>query len=231
MKIDKILPFSLSIYGFSGLLLLLIMSGRFNEVLGEGPNVVECLRYGTLFAVLLFVLLFVNISFSMNSRYRMGEIIFSSISFAVFSVSTGVALFIVQVDFSWATILHSIIPGGIIGWSHGFFIGLEKLKDEMSRKIRSVERKDVFSRALELEHDFLRSVLQWILWGSLVFLTAGFAAYYLATMEFLWFRLTNAMGIVVWSVLGIVFGIILPISNAMEYIRETIKQLSYEKEE
>lgn len=235
-KHGNLAPFLLSIYGCSGLIIVLLRNGTWNEFSGQGLGIVESLQHGAFFIVLLFLLLFLNVYLSMklSNRYNMSDVIFGSVSLFLFLTLTEVVLRPpVSQDISWTTILFGVLPGGIIGWSHALFIGFAKLRQEWSVKANNLERnnwegKKIFSRALELEHSSLQTTLNWILWASLVFLTAGLTAYFIQQIDDpnLGFRVTISMPMVIWGVFGICFGVVVPIVNTMKYVRQELVRLS-----
>ena len=235
----KLLPFLLSTYGCSGLFITLLRNGIWNEFSGQGLGIIESLQYGAFFVAILFLLLFSNIYVSMklSSRYQNSDVIFGSISFFIVLTFTEVALRPPVSQYtSWITILEGVLPGGIVGWSHALLIGFVKLKQELSVKVKDLESsnwdgKRIFSRALELEHSFLQTIVNWVLWATLVFLTAGLTAYFIQQMDDpnLGIRITTSMPMIVWGVLGICFGIVMPINSMMKYIRQELARLSYSK--
>lgn len=238
-KHGKLPPFLLSIYGCSGLIIILLRNGTWNEFTRQGSDVIESLQSGAFFVMLLFLLLFASVYLSMkwSSRYNTSDIIFGTISFFSFLTLTVVVLRPpVSQYISWTSILSGVLPGGIIGWSHAMFISLAKMRKQWSTKVDDMERsnwesKQILSKALELEHSSIQTTLNWILWASLVFLTAGLTAYFIQQIQDpnLGFRITISMPLVVWGVLGTCFGIIGPMGNAMSHIRQEVVRLSKSK--
>jgi hypothetical protein len=233
-------PIGLGLFGAVGLALLFYCHGFWFEHASRAglinvtslpiePSMFNSLRLGLPFVVLALALLFVNIFVSTNQKTlrKTSGPIFPSLTFVLLvmiGVCGGCAIPLASNWYVWLTIL---IYSGICAFSHQVFISSIFFYKSIDSVISTYKNAILLSKGLELEHNYMQVKLQWLVWGCIIFVTAGIITVLFNPLEFVpksvfTVYVINTLLITTWSFLGILLGIIVPISTQMRYLREAI---------
>jgi len=125
----------------------------------------------------------------------------------------------------------------ITGFSHLVIAESWKLKETTRTAIRKLKSRigktDTLMKWLELEHTACLNQLQFLVWVALIF-TTGVLATWLTQPDTAGFlhdiKVSNAVLIFVWIVIGLYFGVIAPLGQRTYYLREQIKNLAFQAE-
>ena len=237
-RAEKLIPsLAISIFGSGGLTLLLVVSGLFTE---GAEDVLVFLFLGFPFAIVACVWLFSTIFISTklvepSSQPRLlVENLVEVLSFLAVFVSGMICMYRVFGSMSWWWFITLAMLGGLSAISHGWFLYLQRTRNSIDlawRDLDPYERKDseIFVTGLELEHNFFQTYFQLFISATILFITAGVAAYFFRSTQISSVTLLNTVLMVTWLVIGIFFGILLPISKHMEYIRRIVRDIAIGK--
>lgn len=196
------------------------------------PTIPTCLILGSPLVTIIFILTSINVFVS--TRFDIqghSGIIFPTLTFTIVFIGTVLCQYRVQYQFNWVVWIATVMFAGIAGLSHGNFMGFKKCRESINNLVSSVKNTDALIKRIELEHISLSNMLQWVIWGSIIFLTAGVAGYYYSPFgnpqeSIVGTRLLIALILSTWAVLGMIFGSILPASKLMEFLRDKLGELS-----
>lgn len=161
-----------------------------------------------------------------------GEILYPSVLFGL-TIALGVlASSRLPLGLSWANMIGFAIMGGIAAYSHNMLLYYEKVRIDIRLKSKKIKNPDAFAKRLELEHNERTSLLQWIFWAILVFVTAGIATTLFgpAAKEFatgvLNIIILGTVTVSVWAFIGLWFGVITPTYLHLVFIRNMLEEIS-----
>lgn len=239
---------AIALFGGGGLLLGLIGTGLFYEacrnegMLGQlkfrvDATVSNSLLLGSPFIVTLTVLLFLIVFESLRTNAQADWIyfVFPSFTFLAVFVIWMTKDFMFHGEFGWTGFLHGGLIGGIAAFSHGTCLDFRRVHQSIGSLIKlphkSEKDKDVKLKQLELEHNTIQTTLNWIVTGSIVFLTAAVAGYYFSPIGYspgdpiIGIRLLNLFIGAFWASIGIIFGVIMNNLKKMQFIRGQMRNL------
>jgi hypothetical protein len=159
------------------------------------------------------------------------------ISFSAVITGGIVGSYLIPLAFNWVQFLGSVLLAALTGLSHAQSFqsarSQEAIEQETGNK-KKFKRPEMFAKWLELEHEFCQSMLQWITWGSIIFVTAGLISYYLSPNSSIKLQpqlfetsVSHALIIGSWACIGVYLGIMSPIMRRMNFLRKRIKEIAY----
>lgn len=237
-RVAKLVPsLALSTFGSVGLALLLVISGLFEEDMGILSTY---LLSGCPFLVIAWVWLFSGVFISTrlavsSSRLRViAETFLSVNSFLAVLVSGFVCMYWVILSVSFGWLITIITLSGLCGVFHGWFLYFQRTRDSIDSvlaKIKKarVQKAEIFVKSLELEHNFFQSYFQQFVSAVMIFLTVAVVGYFLSSEQTSALSLINTSIMVTWFVIGLFFGLFIPVQNHLEYIRHVVRDIAVEK--
>jgi len=246
-------PLAIAIFGGGGLFTGALIHGLFFEACREA-GILGQFKFGfeatvptslilcSPFVVVLSALLFLNVyaSLRFETHEELVEYLFPSMTFIiVFAIWVAKDYLFVH-GFGWTGFLHASLIGGISAFSHGTFLSLRDLRKSVDsmlshalarRRIRKGD-KEILAKRLELEQNSIQATLQWVVMGTIIFLTAAVAGYYYSPLGnpteqigILNARLLNLFIGSTWALIGVIFGMIMPTLKTMDYLKVSIVKL------
>lgn len=202
------------------------------------PTMFNCLLVSLPIAILVMIIVFLTTQKSWHdyqSDYLMATTILPSMTFLAVAIGGIVGSYVIPLAFNWVQFIGAVALGGIAGLSHSVNVDSLRLRDSTKIAIQKLkvhpERTDTMAKWLELEHADCQAVLQWIVWGSMIFITAGLVTWYTRPgVDFVPglfdIGVLHALIIVIWAIVGLVFGMMNPLFQRMRFFREQIKDIA-----
>ena len=233
----------ISAYGSLGIVLLLVTHGLWYERAKEigiemptslpiEPTISNCLFLSLPAAILAFSIVFIS---TRKSKYndQTDVLIYTGLPFMSFlavTVSGIIGSYLIPLAFNWVQILSSVILGGLTGLCHGVLFHSKRSQESVKIAIQKLKNPKIFSKWLELEHADCQSTLHWIIWGTIIFTTAGLVGYYTSPIrpdpELFETSVLHALIVGVWGFIGVYLGIMEPIMRTMGFLKEQIKEIA-----
>lgn len=197
------------------------------------PTVLNSLRTSVPFASLALVLLsgsaFIGTTEGVLSK--IDGTIFPFFSFIFLIIVGVITSFLIPLASNWYVWLTILIYSGICAFSHQAYMSSIRPSKSLNTTLSTHQNETGLAKSLELEHNYLESKLQWIVWGSIVFVTAGIITALLNPMEIVPksvfnVYVINTLVISTWCLIGIFLGIVIPMSTQMRYLREALVRLT-----
>jgi hypothetical protein len=245
-------------FGGLGIVLLLTVHGLWYEsvrsmasdlpspaTLMFEPTVINCLAVSFLPATLAFFTAFVGtreaFRISSTNEKRRGRVctILPLVTFLVVVLGAVIGCYFLPFALNWVEFLGAFILAGITGISQSMTAQSLELEDTVkvaTTKTRpSPDGRATLCKWLELEHADCQSSLQWIVWASIIFATAGLVTWYTrpaADSSPLLFSASvfRAVVVAVWAIVGLFFGIMAPFFRSMSLIKKTLRELAYDED-
>ena len=260
MEWKNLIPsLAIAIFGGGGLITGLLIHGLFFEACREAgtlglfefafeATVPMSLTLGSPFVVILSALLFLNVfaSLKFETHEKLIEYLSPSMTFIIVFAIWIAKDYVFVHGFGWTGFLHASLIGGISAFSHGTLLSLRNLRESvdfmLSRALAcrrmGKEDKEILAKRLELEQNSIQTTLQWIVTGTIIFLTAAVAGYYYSPLgnpteqaRILSTRLLNLFIGTFWGLIGVIFGIVMPMLRAMDYLKASIVKLVLDRSE
>lgn len=250
MTTKKIAALTVSVYGAMGIILLLVTHGLWYErAKGFGlvtstnlafePTMFNCLLISLPIGIGVFIIVLGSMLKNDTSQESiLYDTLFPIISFSAIILGGIIGSYLIPLAFNWVQLLGSILLGGLTALAHAQSFQSAKSQKTIEQEMtnaKKLKNPEMFSKWLELEHDSCQSVLQWIVWGAIIFMTAGLISYYLspnspAKLQPQLFdtSIMHALIIGSWGCVGVFLGIMAPIMRRMDFLRRKIKEIAYE---
>jgi hypothetical protein len=237
-NVSKLIPsLALSIFASVGLILLLIVSGLFE---GSVPIVLDFLFRGFFFVIVTFlgVLLSVYASLKridqLHDSESLVDFLLNVPCFAIILTIGVLCMHWILASTNWWWLITIIALSGLTavfqGWHIYFQKTRRKIKTEKS-ELKDFKEKnaELFVKSLELEHSFFQSYFQQFASISALFFTAAVVGYYLSFGDIKPISLINASIMVAWFIVGLFYGLFVPIQKHLEHIRQEVRDIALNK--
>ena len=241
---EKTTSLYISAYGSVGIVLLLVTHGLWYEQakqvgiempasLSIEPTMFNCLLLSLPVAILAFAVVFASTLKSKHNGQASGLMVtgLPLVSFIAVTGSGIAGSFLTPLASNWVQFLGSFILGGLTAFSHGVIFHSERLQKSAEIALQNTKKPVIMAKWLELEHAECQSSLQWIVWASIIFTTAGLVTWYTrpsaGTNEELFnASVLHAFIICGWASIGVVLGVMEPIMRRMIFLKEEIKNIA-----
>lgn len=245
----RVASLAVSTYGAVGIVFLLVTHGLWYERaksfglatsanLVFEPTILNCLLVSIPVGIVVFI--FLLTSMLKNDTRQDGilhDTFFPVISFSAMTIGGTIGSILIPLAFNWVQFLGLVLLAALTGLSHAQSFQSARSQEVIEQETNSrkkFKRPEMFAKWLELEHDFCQSILQWITWGSIIFVTAGLIGYYLSPNSPIKLQpqlfetsVSHALIIGSWACIGVYLGIMSPIMRRMNFLREKIKEITY----
>lgn len=239
MKRGLINSLSLGIFGAIGLGLLFFCHGLWYEAANQAglrdfvhfsiePTKLRSLEMSIPFSLIVFVLLVGNTFLSMKFKMvKYAWVIFPTFSFASILIVGIGGSYVIPLANNWYVWLTITIFGGICGFSHNVYLSSFRLHRSITSMTSKHTDKSSFVKSLELKHTSLLATLQWVVWGCIIFITAGIVTVLYNPLELAPrtvhnVYVLNTLILTTWCLFGIIFGVVAPMFGQMQHLRETM---------
>jgi putative Mn2+ efflux pump MntP len=237
---------AVSTYGAAGIVLLLVTHGSWYEWakslglvtsanLVFEPTMLNCLLVSIPIGLAVFIVLLTSmLKNDTKQESTFYETLLPVISFSAMTVGGTVGSYLIPLAFNWVQFLGSVLLGGVTALAHAQSFQSAKLQEDVEKEFRENKQfNPLFSKWLALEHEFCQSALQWVTWGTIIFVTAGLIGYYLgpnspAQLQPQLFETSVLHALIVgsWACIGVYLGIMAPIMRRMGFLRRKIKDIA-----
>lgn len=240
--IEKVISaLSMGIFGSVGLTLLLLVSSLFLEETGDwlqhfSSSLSTCYIFVLIAGVWLFCAVFVStrlVKPYLPTR-MLAENFLEVNSFLAIFVSGLLCMHRIWCSTIWWWLIAQSTLGGLCAISHGWFLYFQRTRNSIAIDLHLLKEnggknREHFTKHLELEHNFFQTYFQLFISATMIFITAGVAAYFLNSEQVSALSIQNAFLMGIWLIIGIFFGVLLPISKHMEYIRNTVRNVAIDR--
>jgi hypothetical protein len=244
----RVASLAVSTYGAAGLVLLLVTHGLWYERaksfgfvtstnLVFEPTMLNCLLVSIPVGIAVFIVLLASmLKNDTKQESILHETLLPVISFCVVTGGGIIGSYLIPLAFNWVQFLGSALLGGVTALSHAQSFQSAKLQEDVEKEFRENKQfnRGILSKWLELEHEFCQSALQWVTWGTIIFVTAGLISYYLSPNSPIKLQpqlfetsVLHALIVGSWACIGVYLGIMSPIMRRMGFLRRKIKDIAW----
>lgn len=238
---------TISAYGAMGIILLLVTHGFWYErAKGFGlvspmnlafePTMLNCLLFSLPLGIGVFiVVLGIMLKNDISQESILHDTLFPVMSFLTLVLGGILGSYLIPLAFNWVQLLGSVLLGGLTAVAHSQSFQSarsQKTIEQETKNVKKPKHPEVLSKWLELEHEFCQSTLQWIVWGTIIFMTTSLIGYYLSPErakiedQLLGTSIIHALVIGSWGCIGVYLGIMAPIMRRMDFLRRKIRELA-----